>query len=83
VDIAVGKSREITLGQLLAAHVPADLVDPGTCYVDQAGLDGIGRMGGHGYSRTRESFDLPTMSLSDWSDRRVAERRFRSRSDEA
>ena len=74
VGVAVGRSREIVLGEVLAAHIRSDLVDPQTCYVDQDGLDAIGRMGGHGYARTRESFDLPTMSLADWSDGRTAQR---------
>jgi hypothetical protein len=64
---------------VLAAHVRADLVDPRGYHVDQSGLDAIGRMGGHGYARTREYFDLPTMSFSDWGERRVAARRFRDR----
>lgn len=79
VGISVGKSREIILGKVLAAHVRANLVDSQSHHVDQGGLDAIGRMGGHGYARTREYFDLPTMSFSDWGERRVAARRFRSR----
>lgn len=66
VGIAVGKSREIVLGRVLAIHIRSDLVDPATHYVDQLGLDALGRMGGHGYARTREQFDLRTMSVADW-----------------
>jgi flavin reductase (DIM6/NTAB) family NADH-FMN oxidoreductase RutF len=67
VGIAVGKSREIILGLVIAIHVREDLVDRDSFYVDQRALDAIGRMGGHGYSKTRDYFDLPTMSVSDWS----------------
>ncbi|MET0528331.1 MAG: flavin reductase family protein [Microvirga sp.] len=66
VGVAVGKSREIVLGLVLAIHIRSDLVDPATHYVDQSELDAIGRMGGHGYARTRDLFDLKTMSRADW-----------------
>jgi hypothetical protein len=34
--------------------------------IGQLGLDAIGRMGGHGYARTRDYFDLPNRSLQAW-----------------
>jgi hypothetical protein len=46
-------------------------VNAETLHVDQIGLDAIGRMGGHGYSRTRDQFDLKTPSLSDWENGRL------------
>ncbi|MDF3864463.1 flavin reductase family protein [Pseudomonas denitrificans (nom. rej.)] len=64
--LSIGQSREIILGEVLMAHVRDDLIDPATLYIDQLGLDAIGRMGGHGYVRTREYFDLPTRSLPQW-----------------
>ncbi|WP_236175645.1 flavin reductase family protein [Pseudomonas pseudonitroreducens] len=64
--LSIGQSREIILGEVLMAHVRDDLIDPATLYIDQLGLDAIGRMGGHGYARTREYFDLPTRSLKQW-----------------
>ncbi|MCE4068560.1 MULTISPECIES: flavin reductase family protein [Pseudomonas] len=64
--LSIGQSREIILGEVLMAHVRDDLIDPTTLYIDQLGLDAIGRMGGHGYARTREYFDLPTRSLKQW-----------------
>ena len=64
--LSIGQSREIILGEVLIAHVCDDLIDPATLYIDQLGLDAIGRMGGHGYARTREYFDLPTRSLKQW-----------------
>lgn len=66
--LSIGQSREIILGEVLMAHVRDDLIDPATLYIDQLGLDAIGRMGGHGYSRTREYFDLPTRSLKQWAE---------------
>ncbi|WP_152226272.1 flavin reductase family protein [Pseudomonas sp. SCB32] len=66
--LSIGQSREIILGEVLMAHVRDDLIDPATLYIDQLGLDAIGRMGGQGYSRTREYFDLPTRSLKQWTE---------------
>lgn len=66
VTIEVGRSREIILGQVVAAHIREDLVDPHNHYVDQAGIDAVGRMGGHGYARTRDYFDLRTMTVEGW-----------------
>ncbi|MCY1186279.1 hypothetical protein D9M68_447470 [compost metagenome] len=68
MGLSIGQSREIILGEVLMVHVRDDLIDPATLYIDQLGLDAIGRMGGHGYSRTREYFDLPTRSLQAWRD---------------
>lgn len=64
--LSIGQSREIILGEVLMAHVRDELIDPSTLYIDQLGLDAIGRMGGHGYARTRDYFDLPTRSLQQW-----------------
>jgi len=36
--------------------------------IGQLGLDAIGRMGGHGYARTRDYSDLPTRSLQAWTE---------------
>jgi flavin reductase (DIM6/NTAB) family NADH-FMN oxidoreductase RutF len=66
----IGKSREIVLGLVLAAHIREDIVDPERFYIDPAGLDAVGRMGGHGYARTRDYFDLPTLSVEDVAARR-------------
>lgn len=66
----IGKSREIVLGLVLAAHIREDIVDHERFYIDPAGLDAVGRMGGHGYARTRDYFDLPTLSIGDYQSRR-------------
>jgi flavin reductase (DIM6/NTAB) family NADH-FMN oxidoreductase RutF len=67
VTLGLGKSREIILGEVVNMHIRGDLVDLDKFHVDQAGLDAIGRMGGHGYSTTRDLFELPTMSHQQWS----------------
>ncbi|MSP88674.1 MAG: hypothetical protein EXQ92_07660 [Alphaproteobacteria bacterium] len=62
----IGQSREIILGEVLCVHLRSDIVNPDTLHVNPAGLDAIGRMGGHGYARTRHPFDLPTMTVEEW-----------------
>lgn len=66
MTLEVGKSREIVLGLVLGCFVRAGAVNPVTKHVDQRGMDAIGRLGGHGYARIRDQFDLPTMSVEDW-----------------
>lgn len=65
MTLSVGRSREIVLGEVLHLHIRARLVNE-RLHVDQAGLDAIGRMGGHGYSSTRDLFELMTPSLAEW-----------------
>lgn len=66
MTLAVGKSREIVLGEVLGCFVREGTVDPETKRVDQRRMDAIGRLGGHGYSRSRDQFDLPTMSVEEY-----------------
>ena len=69
MTLEVGRSREIILGLVLGCFVREGAVDPVSKHVDQRKMDAIGRLGGHGYSRIRDQFDLPTMSVAQW-DRR-------------
>ncbi|MFO1074366.1 MAG: flavin reductase family protein, partial [Geminicoccaceae bacterium] len=73
VGLQIGRSREIVLGQVVAAHLRADIVNE-RLHVDPQLLDAIGRMGGHGYVRSDATFDLKTMSVEEWRSGRVAER---------
>jgi flavin reductase (DIM6/NTAB) family NADH-FMN oxidoreductase RutF len=66
----VGKAREIILGEVVGIHIRADLVDPESLHVDQIGMDAIGRLGGHSYARTRDQFDIKTMSVDQWEGRK-------------
>ena len=74
ITLEVGRSREIILGQVVAKHIRSSIVNAEKHYVDQAGLDAVGRMGGHGYCTTRDYFDLATPSLDDWHEGKVAGR---------
>lgn len=72
MTLEVGKAREIILGEVLGIHIRADLVDPHSLHVDQRGMDAIGRLGGHSYARTRDQFDIKTLSVEEWEGRKGA-----------
>lgn len=61
----IGNSREIIVGEIVAAHLRSEMVND-RLHVDPALLDAIGRMGGHGYVTTDRGFDLPSMSLQQY-----------------
>ena len=65
MTLEVGKAREIILGQVLGVHVRADAVDE-RLHVDQLKMDAIGRLGGHSYNRTRDQFDIRTLTVPEW-----------------
>lgn len=64
VSISVSSAREIILGRIEMAHVREDIIDLGNYHSDPMKLDAIGRMGGDGYSTTRDLFDWPTPSVA-------------------
>jgi flavin reductase (DIM6/NTAB) family NADH-FMN oxidoreductase RutF len=64
--LSIAASRDIVLGEVLACFVRDGAVDPLTKHVDQRKMDVVGRLGGHGYTRTRDMFDMPTLSAADW-----------------
>ncbi|TQE99311.1 MAG: flavin reductase family protein [Spiribacter salinus] len=65
VSIALSAAREIILGQIEMAHIREDIIDVGNYHSDPTKLDAIGRMGGDGYSTTRDLFDWPTPSVAE------------------
>lgn len=75
MTLEVGKSREIVLGLVLGCFVREGVVNPATKHVDQRLMDAIGRLGGHGYSRIRDQFDLPTLSVAEWEAKEAARAR--------
>ena len=72
MTLEVGKAREIILGQVLGVFIRDDAVDPIRHHVDQLKLDAVGRMGGHGYARTRDQFELRTLSVEEWEGQQAA-----------
>jgi flavin reductase (DIM6/NTAB) family NADH-FMN oxidoreductase RutF len=69
MTLSLGRSRDIILGRVLGCFIREGAVDPVRKHVDQRKIDAIGRLGGHGYSRIRDQFDLPTMSVAEWEQR--------------
>jgi hypothetical protein len=66
MTLEISRSREIILGQVVACHLRPNVVDREKLYVDPFTLDAVGRIGGHGYARTRDYFDLPIMNVEQW-----------------
>lgn len=64
--LQVGPAREIILGEVLGVYVRSDAVDPSNLHIDQKIMDAIGRMGGHTYTRTRDQFDVKTLTPEEW-----------------
>ena len=63
--IPTGERGDLLLGRIVMAHIDEHLVDSEKLYIDQVGLDAVGRMGGNGYVRSREYFDLNSIQASD------------------
>lgn len=66
MGLEVGPAREIILGQVVAIHVRSDLVDAKTHYIDQMGMDAVGRLGGHLYAYQRDQFEVVTKTVAEW-----------------
>lgn len=59
--INLGKSREIILGEIVAAQIRRDIVNE-RFHIDPKALDAVGRMGGGTYSTTRDCFDIKPLN---------------------
>lgn len=59
-SVPVSPARAIVLGEVRRMFVREALVDRDTLYVDQAGMDAVGRLGGHFYARQRDQFERVT-----------------------
>ena len=70
--LELGKAREIILGEVIGLFVREDAVDRDTLHIDQHKMDAIGRMGGHSYSRTRDQFEIKTLSVDECERQRVS-----------
>jgi flavin reductase (DIM6/NTAB) family NADH-FMN oxidoreductase RutF len=70
--LELGKAREIILGEVVGLFVREDAVDRDTLHIDQHKMDAIGRMGGHSYARTRDQFEIKTLSVDEWERQQVS-----------
>lgn len=79
--VDVGRSREVILGEIVAAQFRSDLVNE-RFHIDPAVLDAVGRLGGSTYSTIRDRFSIkPVTENRDGSDpnlKRVATNQIRS-----
>lgn len=66
VSLAFSATREMLIGEVLAIHGQADLVDPAQFYVDMHKYRPIGRLAGLSYCRQGEVFDMKRLSYEDW-----------------
>jgi flavin reductase (DIM6/NTAB) family NADH-FMN oxidoreductase RutF len=64
--LQVGPAREIILGEVVGVYVRSDAVNPANLHIDQQLMDAVGRMGGNTYCRTREQFDIKTLTKEQW-----------------
>jgi len=67
MGLEVGPAREIILGRVEGVFIREALVDPETMYINQMGMDAIGRLGGHLYARQRDQFEVVTKTVEEWS----------------
>jgi flavin reductase (DIM6/NTAB) family NADH-FMN oxidoreductase RutF len=71
VGMAFGPQRELLIGEVLAVHARAGIVDPATLNVDFAALAPVGRLCGNMYARQRDLFELKRVSYAEWRARRA------------
>ncbi|MFZ2101012.1 MAG: flavin reductase family protein [Oricola sp.] len=72
MTLEIGRAREIILGEVLGVFVREDLVNE-WLHVDQHGMNAVGRLGGHSYTRTLDQFDIRTLTVDEWNARRAEE----------
>ena len=68
-SVPVSPARTIILGEVKRMFVRDTLIDPETLYIDQIGMDAVGRLGGHLYARQLDQFERVTPSVDAfWAD---------------
>ncbi|WP_332302945.1 flavin reductase family protein [Rhizobium sp. GR12] len=72
--LQVGPAREIILGEVVGVFVRSDAVNAANLHIDQQLMDAVGRMGGHTYTRTRDQFDIKTLTPDEWENRKAGAR---------
>jgi flavin reductase (DIM6/NTAB) family NADH-FMN oxidoreductase RutF len=72
--LQVGPAREIILGEVVGLYVRSDAVDLSNLHIDQQLMDAVGRMGGHTYARTRDQFDIKTLTPQEWDMRKAGDK---------
>ena len=70
MSIGDGRPHNPNLGHSVAnglgVYIRSDAVNPSNLHIDQQLMDAVGRMGGHTYTRTRNQFDIKTLTPHEW-----------------
>lgn len=64
--VPIRPARVIVLGEVKRMFVRETLVDRETLYVDQIGIDAVGRLGGYLYSRQLDQFERVTPTVEQF-----------------
>lgn len=64
--VPITPARVIVLGEVKRMFVRETLVDRKTLYVDQIGIDAVGRLGGHLYARQLDQFERVTPTVEQF-----------------
>lgn len=68
-SLQVGPGPRDHLGEVVGVFVRSNAVKASNLHIDQQMMDVVGRMGGHTYARTRDQFDIKTLTPQEWEDR--------------
>ncbi|KGD74868.1 flavin reductase [Tatumella morbirosei] len=71
--LQVGAAREIILGEVVGVYIRSDAVNSANLHIDQKIMDAVGRMGGNTYCKTREQFDIKTLTPEQWEEHKKTE----------
>lgn len=64
-----GETRDIVIGEVSHIHVRQGLVDPKTLNMDMERYKPVGRLFGGYYSQQSARFELPRLTLAQWTER--------------
>lgn len=62
---------EIILVKFVGVFVRSDAANTSNLHIDQQMMDAVGRMGGYTYARTRDQFDIKTLTPQEWESRKA------------
>ncbi len=64
--LRIGRTRQLVIGEVVAAWVRDDILDPTSLRLDLARYRPVGRLFGHLYCRIRDVFPLRRMDYREW-----------------
>lgn len=66
MNLEIGVSRSILIGEVLHMYIRDDVVDAERLRIDPGKLDLIGRLGGMGYARITDRYDIKRINYAQW-----------------